>query len=352
MANSVVMPRLLSRYRREVEQGLRRSLSSILISTGAVIGMGSPLCRMIYYHLGFQDQDGRSLEGYPGKLLRPSLLLFACEALGGEPEAALPAAVALELVHSFSLAHDDLQDRDEERHGRPTAWRLFGPAQAINLGDGLRELGALTLFELEQHSPPGVVLKASKILAQATLEMIEGQTLDLDLEAKVEVKIEEYETMALRKTGALFGAALELGALFAGEDREVLETFRDSGRSLGLAFQGRDDVLGIWGEQARTGKAPKSDLLRKKKSLPIVLALEREGAEGPLHTIYRRREFSEADLPRIIELLEGFDVRAVAEAWVERYSHQALAGLERLALPDWARAELKELVRFLMVREY
>jgi geranylgeranyl diphosphate synthase type I len=330
-------------YRHRLEEGLRG-----LIGGG---GSWALLQRMASYHLGFEDEVGARLAGYPGKLLRPSLLLFVCEALGGEPEAALPAALALELVHTFSLAHDDIQDRDEERHGRPTAWRLFGPAQAINLGDGLRELGALALFELERRFPPEVVLRASKILTRATLEMIEGQALDLALEEKVEVTLEEYEAMALRKTGALLGAALELGALLAGAD-DKLEAFRSFGCALGLAFQGRDDILGIWGERARMGKAPKGDLLRKKKSLPIVLALEREGHGGPLHELYRREELAEADLPRLIGLLEGLDAHTEAEARVEQYSHRALAKLGGLSLPDWARTELEGLVRFLAMREY
>ncbi len=312
---------------------------------------------MVSYHLGFEeDENGTRLAGYPGKLLRPLLLLFACEALGGEPEAALPAAVAVELVHSFSLVHDDIQDQDEERHGRPTAWRLFGPAQAINLGDGLRELGALALFELGRHFPPEVVLEASKALSRATLEMIEGQVLDLALEAKAEATLKEYEAMALRKTGALLGGALELGALLAGVDDKIIEAFKGFGCALGLVFQGRDDILGIWGEQARMGKAPKSDLLRKKKSLPIVLALDLErewnGAEGPLHEIYRREALDEADLPRLIGLLERLNIRGEAEAKVGEYCHQALAGLEGLGLPDWAQAEMEGLIRFLAVREF
>ncbi|MGQ9477364.1 MAG: polyprenyl synthetase family protein [Candidatus Bipolaricaulia bacterium] len=343
-----VLPELLGqvgrtyRYRRWLEEGLQ-NLGS---------GPCPPLQRMVSYHLGFEDENGRRLTSYPGKLLRPSLLLFTCEALGGEPEAALPAAVALELVHSFSLVHDDIQDQDEERHGRPTAWRLFGPAQAINLGDGLRELGALALFELGRHFPSEVVLEASKLLSRATLEMIEGQVLDLALEAKAEATLKEYEAMALRKTGALLGAALGLGALLAGADDKMIAAFKGFGLLLGLAFQGRDDLLGIWGKQAQMGKAPKTDLLRRKKSLPIVLGLEREGAEGPLHEIYRGEALDEADLPRLIGLLEGLNGRGEAEAKVREYCHQALAGLEGLGLPDWARAEMAGLIRFLAVREF
>lgn len=332
-------------YRRQLEASLRSFIN--------IDGSRAPLGRMVAYHLGFEGEDGEKLSGYPGKLLRPGLLLFICEALGGEPGAALPAAVALELVHSFSLAHDDIQDQDEERHGRPAAWRLFGPAQAINLGDGLRELGSLALFGLESRFSPEVVLKAARILTQASLEMIEGQALDLALEAKAEVSLEEYETMTLRKTGALFGAACELGALLVGAGAEdKLEPFRSFGLSLGLAFQGRDDLLGIWGERARMGKAPKSDLLRKKKSLPIVLALEQEGADGPLHELYRREELGQAELARVLELLEGLEAHAMAEAQIKRYCDRALAELGRLTLPNWARAELEGLIQFLATREY
>ncbi|MFQ6117849.1 MAG: polyprenyl synthetase family protein, partial [Candidatus Bipolaricaulia bacterium] len=311
----------------------------------SVAGLGGPLYSMVRYHLGFDD----GAAGYSGKALRPSLLLFAHEALGGEPEKALPAAVALELVHSFSLVHDDIQDRDEERHGRPTVWRAIGPAQAINVGDALRELSALALLKLQGHFPAEVVLRASLTLDRATLEMIEGQWLDLAFEEQDEITVQDYLGMVERKTGALLGAALEIGALLAGAGEQIIGSFRRCGRELGLAFQIRDDLLGCWGDRTRTGKSTGNDILRRKKSLPIVCAIHSPRGDE-LRRIYRRAP-SEADLPRVLEILDGARAREEAEALAEEYCDRALAELEGVKLPRWAADGLEELAQFLLRRE-
>jgi len=331
-----VLPQVLGRYRGAIERSLRESLA----------GLDLPFYGMVRYHLGFDDGG----DSYLGKALRPALLLFAHEALGGEPEEALPAAVALELVHSFSLVHDDIQDRDEERHGRPTAWRRFGEAQAINVGDALRELAALALLKLEGGFPAETVLRASAVLDSATLEMIEGQWLDLSFEGQDEVTLEDYLGMVERKTGALFGAALELGALLALAGEQTIKRFRDCGRRLGLSFQIRDDLLGCWGDAARTGKSTRSDILRRKRSLPIVYGMDGPRGEE-LRRIYRRAP-SEADLPQVLEILDGAKARERAEALAAAYCHQALAELAEVELPGWAREGLEELARYLLTRDY
>ena len=331
-----VLPQILSRYRGTIEQGLRESLADLDL----------PLYGMVRYHLGFGDGAAH----YLGKALRPSLLLFAHEALGGEPGEALPAAVALELVHSFSLVHDDIQDRDEERHGRPTAWRRFGEAQAINVGDALRELAALALLKLEEDFPAEVALRASAVLDRATLEMIEGQWLDLAFEEQDEVTLGDYLGMVERKTGALFGAALELGALLALAVEGVIRAFRGCGRRLGLSFQIRDDLLGCWGDAARTGKSTENDILRRKRSLPIIYGMNGPRGEE-LRRIYRRVP-SEADLPQVLEILDEVRARERAEALAVEHCRLALAELEGVELPGWAREGLEELARYLVTRDY
>jgi len=330
-----VMPQVLGRYREAIEEGLRESVS----------GLDRPLYSIVRYHLGFDD----GAAGYSGKALRPSLLLFAHEALGGEPKGALPAAVALELVHSFSLVHDDIQDRDEERHGRPTVWRTCGEAQAINVGDALRELSALTLLELQGHFPAEVVLRASRTLDSATLEMIEGQWLDLAFEERDKVTVQDYLGMVERKTGALLGAALEIGALLADAEEQIGGSFRRCGRKLGVAFQIGDDLLGCWGDRNRTGKPTGNDILRRKRSLPVVYAMNTPWGDE-LRRIYRQPP-SAADLRGVLRLLEEAGAREGAEALAEAHCERALAELEGAKLPRWAREGLEELAQFLLRRE-
>jgi len=355
----LTLPRLLSRYRGAIERALRELLSEREL----------PFYRLLRYHLGFADQTGTQEGGYLGKALRPSLLLLTYEALApntdtearppqGGPrwQAALPAAVALELVHSFSLVHDDIQDQDEERHGRPTVWRLWGAGQAINVGDGLRELAGLALLKLEERFPPEVVLQAAGILGRATLEMIEGQYLDLDYEGRWEITVQDYLAMVRRKTGALMGAAFELGALLAGSEPERIRTLGECGRALGVSFQIRDDILGIWGEPDKTGKPALSDLFRWKKSLPIVYAASSQGEGERLRRIYLDPDSGEreraARAQAVLEVLEGVSAREWAQAQADSYLERALTGLRAAGLPSWALELMEELGAFLRVRDH
>ncbi len=342
MVRTAALPELLSRYRAELERALE-----------AASARGLPLYRLVRYHLGFDEANGVSGNGsYLGKALRASLVLFAYEALTGEDwRPALPAAVAVELVHSFSLVHDDIQDRDEERHGRPTVWRLWGSGQAINVGDALRELAALSLHSLVENFPAEVVLRAARVLDEATLAMIEGQYLDLSYEERWDLTVEDYLEMVARKTGALLGAALELGALLARPDEPgMLQHFREVGCWLGLAFQARDDLLGIWGDPRRTGKSASSDLRNGKKSLPIVYALSSSGPEAAeLRRLYSLPRLNEKELAQILGLLERCGAREWVQARAAEFCAQA-AQLEGL-LPGWARRLWRELLEFVVQRE-
>lgn len=336
MVRTATLPELLSRYRGGLEQALRE----------VAFARELPLYRLIRYHLGF-GEDGEG--NYLGKALRASLALFACEALTGDWRPALPAAVAVELVHSFSLVHDDIQDRDEERHGRPTVWRLWGIGQAINVGDALRELAALSLHRLKGF-PAEVILRAARVLDEAVLAMIEGQYLDLSYEERWDLTVQDYLEMVGRKTGALIGVALELGALLARpEEDDLHQRFREAGRWLGLAFQAKDDLLGIWGDPRQTGKSASSDLRNRKKTLPIVYALnEPDGQE--LRQLYSLPRLGEAELARILELLGRCGAREWAQARAEEFCERARAQLEG-SLPGWARRLWDELLEFIVQRE-
>jgi geranylgeranyl diphosphate synthase type I len=201
---------------------------------------------------------------------------------------ALPAAAAVELVHNFSLVHDDIQDKSEKRRGRPTAWVKWGAAQAINAGDGLFVLSNLAITDLSASYPAETVLQAAQILHNTCLDLTRGQFLDISYEKRADLGVEDYWPMIGGKTAALLAGCCQIGALLGGADEFALEAYRSFGHYLGLAFQVQDDILGIWGDEAVTGKSAASDLVEGKKSLPVLAGLGKKGqfaarwAEGPI----------------------------------------------------------------------
>ena len=266
MAATLVAPRAGAhadpgRLRRVVEEGL-----------AALVGdVPEPMRALCGEALGVTDLAGRPART-GGKRVRPLLCLLACEAEGGEAEDALHAALALECVHAFSLVHDDIVDGDTERRGRPSLWAAAGTSLALNAGDALHALACATAWRAGAWT--------AGLVHGATMSMIEGQHLDLCAEGAVAPTVEQWERLALRKTGALFAAAAAAGAATAGAGDEVVERYWALGESLGLAFQARDDVLGVWGDPRVTGKPAGSDLARRKASLPVACALEAGGEEA------------------------------------------------------------------------
>lgn len=226
---------------------------------------------MLRYHLGWVDATFRPTTEKAGKRLRPIFLLLACEAQGGDWRQALPAAAAIELLHNFTLIHDDIEDRDRTRRGRPTLWAVWGEPQAINAGDALFALAYRSLFNLQKTQvPPETVLRAVNRYTDAILHITEGQHLDLSFESEGQVDEATYLTMIRGKTAALLGLACELGGILAGATESRLAALGEFGVELGLAFQMQDDWLGLWGSAAQTGKPVGSDLRNRKKTLPIL----------------------------------------------------------------------------------
>jgi geranylgeranyl diphosphate synthase type I len=304
---------------------------------------------MMRYHLGWEDQQGNPSDA-TGKRLRPALCLLACEAAGGEWQKALPAAAAVELVHSFSLVHDDIQDRDRERHHRPAVWTVWGEAQAINAGDALLALARLALTTpAEDGIPPETIVDAGRLLDAATLDMVEGQTLDLEYEQRPELSLDDYTHMAEKKSGALFGCALALGALAAGKDGEASRRFDRAGRRLGLAFQARDDILAIWGKQEKTGKPSGSDILRKKKSLPYMLAY---GLADPKACAKLSEAYAVGDVGNALAVFDTLDVRSACESRVAGLRANAFESLDALELDPDTAAELRIAAEFLIDRDF
>ena len=337
-------PPAFARYLPPVEAEMRR----------AVGDEGSLLYRMMRYHLGWEEADGLPSTEGAGKALRPVLCLLTCEALCGSAEPALPAAAAIEILHNFSLVHDDIQDRDRTRRGRPTAWTIWGEGQAINAGDGLWALSTRTLLRASEQAEvtAGMVLRATQMLNDASLTMIEGQALDLAFETRESVSADEYLDMIARKTGALIARSIGIGALFGGAGDGEIEAFERYGALVGRIFQVRDDVLGIWGEELVTGKSNTSDIRRKKRSLPVVYALSRgTAASYLLATLYAGPELDDDDVARAVACLEETRAREYASALAWDTFAQAGEALAALPLGEDARREFEEMGRFLLERE-
>ncbi|WP_405495279.1 polyprenyl synthetase family protein [Nocardia sp. NBC_00511] len=247
----------------------RQAIEPVLRS--AIGGLARPLDLMAGYHFGWCEPDGTESLGVQGKALRPALTFAAATACGGRAEDAVHAAAAVELLHNFSLVHDDVMDTDPFRHGRATVWRVWGETNATLLGDALQ---ALALGVLCDGVPETVTAEAVIRLTRATVTLCRGQYEDCAFETRDAVTVDEYLNMAAGKTGALLGCACALGALCAGADHRVVSAMHTFGCELGLVFQLVDDAIDIWGDPAVTGKPAHSDLIHRKQSFPVVCALE------------------------------------------------------------------------------
>ena len=342
------LPGMFTRYKSWLEYELGHAVPE----TG-----GGDVHLLMGYHLGWMNQEGApSANGSSqGKALRPTLCLFACEALASAFDRALPAAAALELIHNFSLLHDDIQDQDLERRHQATAWSVWGVAKALVAGDAMHSTGDLVTLRAEHRGvAPDVVLRVSEILTNSYLAMIEGQCLDLEFERRTDISTDEYLHMIACKTGALIRCGLETGALLADGDEAAVRAFAKFGEGLGRAFQIRDDYLGIWGDEATLGKATGNDIRRRKKSYPVVFALERAAgaALDDLQRIYGQTELEEDDVQQVLAILDEVGAREQSQAITEAAANRALDALEPVLLPEWARSEAEELVDFLARREY
>ena len=339
------LPPVLERHRVEVEAELRSVLAE----------RQSPLYDMMRYHFGWTDENGNPQQGLVGKALRPTLCLLACEAVGGEYQRALPAAAAIELVHNYSLIHDDIQDDDRERRHRPTVWSIWGKPQAINAGTAMRILANIALLRLESH---GVPLKKQwriqRLLDETSLRLIEGQYLDISYESRFDITVSDYLKMIEGKTASLIACALEVGALLGTDDEDLIKGFRSIGRHMGLAFQIRDDLLGIWGNKEETGKPLASDIRRRKKTLPIVYALEKaqDGLKEELVSIYRNGALDDSAVSAVLRILDVVDAQASAQKTVERFCSEAAQITGRSALAPSAQHDLEELVHFMAERSF
>lgn len=333
------LPAALSRARRLLAPALR----------DAVGRLTPEVRRVVAYHLGWTDAQGRPTEDDGGKAVRPALAILSAEAVGAPAERALPGAVAVELVHNFSLLHDDVMDGDPERRHRPTAWVLFGQGQAIVAGDALLALAHEVLIE----PPRPERVRAASALAEATAAMIAGQAEDLSFESRPDVSIDECLAMCGRKTAALLSCASRIGAILAGADDGPVGALGAFGFHLGLAFQAIDDVLGIWGRPELTGKPQWSDLRQRKKTLPVVAALEGRGPGGDrLRALLGDGALSDEDLGLAARLVEEAGGREWAMAQADRQLGLALEALSGADVRPEAHRELVAIAEFITAREF
>lgn len=343
VASVAPVPAALGEARELVDEPMRAAVDRL-----------APAVRQVAaYHFGWVDADGTARAGNSGKAVRPTLAVLSATAAGADPQVGVPGAVAVELVHNFSLLHDDVMDRDEERRHRPTAWTVFGASAAILAGDALLALA----FEVLLDVAPERSLPAQRALAVATQQLIVGQVDDLDFEQRLDVGLEECLAMAGGKTAALMACASSIGAHLAAAPPSVVEALHDYGYHLGLAFQLVDDLLGIWGASETTGKPVGADLRARKKSLPVVAAMRSGTAAGTeLGRLYASGELhaeaAEAVVDHAASLVEDAGGRAWVTEEAARRLDAACAALAHADLDPAACTALTEIARYVTSRDH
>ncbi|MGH2494756.1 MAG: polyprenyl synthetase family protein [Ktedonobacteraceae bacterium] len=362
-------PTVFQRYHQEILQELQRAFLAQNISLVQRVNYDTQLkiYGQMQYHLGWLDQHLRPTDGHPGKLLRPKLLLLSYElacaqeqipstyppALSLRP--ALPAAAAVELAHNFTLLHDDIQDGDVERRHRPTVWSIWGIPQAILVGDAMFALTRLHLWKaLDEGVEPATVLHLAKPLDTALLKLTEGQYLDMSFEQRQQVPLSSYEAMISRKTATLMGCATEMGARLATCNEEISEGLARFGHALGLAFQVRDDMLGVWATEAELGKLPAGDIYRRKKSLPILHAFQYAQSDDrqTMAKVYSQdAPITDEQAQEVLAIFVRMQTREYCQQFLTRQCQQARQALAQVAttrnaLATRARADLEALIDF------
>lgn len=336
------LPAVFERYHGQIDDEIRSIINE----------RKSCMYNMLRYHFGWMDSHGQVQKKSTGKAIRPTLCLLTCQAVGGDSRLALPAAAGIELVHNYSLIHDDIQDNDSERHHQPTVWRVWGKAQAINAGTAMRMLAGVALRRLE--IPPAKQVHIQSLFDEATIRLIEGQYLDISFESRPDISIADYIEMVGCKTAALISCAIETGAEIGTENRETIVSFREFGWNLGMAFQTRDDILGIWGQKAQTGKPTGNDIRRRKKTLPVIYAAQ-QATGNSLKTLlhsYDRETLTEEDVQAIIDILENTGAYGYTQKTTEEYIEKAVAILDSLPIIQSAKHDFSEVVAFLKSRTF
>ncbi|HET9920121.1 MAG TPA: polyprenyl synthetase family protein [Ktedonobacteraceae bacterium] len=358
----------MTRYQAEIQDALRKAVQRASAGDTEANTLQT-FYGQIAYHFGWVDEHFSPLQSKAGKLLRPTLLLLAYEAAGAwnaiEDSAypgdkmylqrALPAAAAIEMTHNFTLIHDDIEDGDTQRHHRSTLWTLWGVPQAINTGDGLFALSRLTLWGvLDEGVESDIAARLGATLDRACLVIAEGQHLDISFEQQQDISVAMYTDMIRRKTAILMACATEMGAMLGTRDQQTIERLRSFGEAIGVAFQVRDDLLGVWASTTELGKTPAGDIYRRKKSLPILHALEHssEPDRAYLLSVYSEQmPISNEQVAAVLAIFERTNTKAYCCAFLAeqcRLAFEALHSVPHSNNPIATRAlhDMEMLVRF------
>ncbi|PID84720.1 MAG: polyprenyl synthetase [Chloroflexi bacterium] len=310
----------------------------------------TPFYGMMHYHMGWVNADMQPISIYAGKQIRPLMCLLACAAAGGDWQQAVPAAASVEILHNFSLVHDDIEDDSPTRRGRDTVWKLWGVPQAINAGDAMFAISHLAMARLiERGVPADIVVKALRRFDETCVRLTQGQNADMDFETRDRVTTTEYIEMITGKTAVLVSYSMELGALIAGAHADTVTHYAQFGLNLGLAFQVIDDILGIWGNEAKIGKSASTDITTKKKTLPVLYGLEQSTA---LQNLYATAKPNSAFVTQVVALLNEVGADTYAQEKAAAYSHSALQSIKGANPQGKAGQALHQLADMLLKRDF
>ena len=310
---------------------------------------------MLRYHLGFQNINGKPNKKIHGKLIRPTLCLLCCQATEGDLSQVIPAAASLELIHNFSLIHDDIQDNSHKRRQRPTVWTIWGKEHAINAGDAMFNLSFLELLKLQDNSTNNNnIVRSMRLLSEACLNICEGQYLDMLYENNCNISTENYLTMITKKTADLIATCSALGASFGTDDANVIKKFYMFGSDLGMAFQIYDDISGIWSTETKTGKPQYIDIIDKKKTLPVVYSINNSTGQEKkeLEHFYSNKNKGEHNVGIIIDILNKLGAQDYSNKMAHKYYMNALSRLETIDISQSRRAPIINMVNILMKQNY
>jgi geranylgeranyl diphosphate synthase, type I len=341
-------------FDRWIESEIDAVLESVEEKASPIADSDLPLYAVLRYHLGILNRSFEPERSDQGKRLRSKFCLLCCEATGADPRLAVPVAAAVELLHNFTLIHDDIQDRSALRRHRDTVWTLWGIPQAINAGDAMFATAHLALNRSVQRGVPAeTVLELSTELHQTTLRIVEGQVLDLGFEQRDDVVPEEYLTMIDGKTSAIIRFACWAGARVGNASPASLPAFQQFGRALGMGFQIRDDFLGVWGAETTTGKPFADDVRRRKQSLPVLLLKERADPteRARINSLYLQDELDAEDITVLLDLFDRYEVSDSVQSEVMRWHDRAFTLLQDLGVTGESASALAELIEGLVERD-
>ena len=311
----------------------------------------------VYEHFDYDYPDALANPNAlkAGKRVRPLLMALVARSISGSYQQVLPSGIALEIIHNFTLIHDDIMDESDTRRGRTTIWKNYGIPQAIDSGDGLFALGILSSLQLQDAGVSAEkTLLASRELMQACLDTVEGQALDISFEDRMDITPDEYLKMIGLKTGRFIEIATKLGAILSTDDQAIIDNYATFGKYLGLAFQMWDDYLGIWGDPEVLGKSATGDIEQKKKSYPITYALKYgdDTQKQGLQAVYAKDSLAPEDVADVLAILDEVDAKAKTQEIVEDYYNTAMNALDALDLDNEDYANLKKLAQFIIERTY